>query len=257
MQYREHRPSFPLCQYVHALWYCKASGIPHSHERVLPSGTTEIIIDLRPSDAMPDLLVGVHTGYITIETASLSELIGIHFHPGGLAAFFGRSPEFTNLETPLDLLWGRTSLKEQLMEALSVDQRFQIVEQVLLARLKPRPRHPVVNHAIAQFTASPDTALVSAITDDAGMSPKRFIDLFRDEVGITPKLYCRIRRFRHVLDAVKRGAPVRWVDIAADCGYFDQSHFIRDFRAFSGLNPSDYLDRPSAWPGHVPVAGEF
>ena len=256
MFFREHRPSFPLSEFIDALWYCRTPALPHSHERVLPSGTTEIIIDLRESHPMPDFFVGVHTGYITIETADLSELIGIHFKPGGATAFLPPAHELSNRETPLADLWSRTSLREQLLDTPALDARFRILEMALLKRLKPPRRHPAVVHAIAEFTASPDTARISAVTRDEGLSSKRFIDLFRNEVGITPKRYCRIRRFRQVLQAVKRGEPIRWSDIATTCGYFDQAHFIRDFRAFSGLSPTQYLERPAAWPGHVPAVSE-
>jgi AraC-like DNA-binding protein len=66
------------------------------------------------------------------------------------------------------------------------------------------------------------------------------IQLFREHVGLTPKLFCRVRRFRAALDRIENGIPVRWAELAADCGYFDQAHLIRDFRAFAGITPLKY-----------------
>jgi AraC-like DNA-binding protein len=85
---------------------------------------------------------------------------------------------------------------------------------------------------------------VAALAAEAEMSHKKFIRLFTDEVGFTPKIYLRVARFQRVLetgDAVEQG------------GYFDQSHFIRDFREFSGLTPTEYLIRRGPYLQHVPL----
>ena len=74
-----------------------------------------------------------------------------------------------------------------------------------------------------------------------GLSQRRFIRVFAAEVGLTPKLYGRVRRFQRAL-ALVRGVPAPdWAQLAVECGYFDQSHLIRDFRAFAGLTPEEYL----------------
>jgi AraC-like DNA-binding protein len=72
-------------------------------------------------------------------------------------------------------------------------------------------------------------------------------------VGLTPKLFCRVRRFQRVLRRIGTGRPVEWAAVAVDCGYFDQAHFIRDFHAFSGINPSAYLAGRTEHLNHVPL----
>jgi AraC-like DNA-binding protein len=94
---------------------------------------------------------------------------------------------------------------------------------------------------------------VGSVTEDIGLSPKRFIQVFQDEVGLKPKLFCRVRRFQQVLHAISLGQEIDWADVAIDCGYFDQAHFIHDFRAFSGLNPSEYVARRTEHLNHVPL----
>jgi methylphosphotriester-DNA--protein-cysteine methyltransferase len=92
------------------------------------------------------------------------------------------------------------------------------------------------------------------VTDQIGLSQRRFIQVFRDEVGLTPKLFCRIQRFQEVLRRIGKGQQFEWVDVALDCGYYDQAHFINDFQAFSGLNPTAYLAHPrDRNPNHVPI----
>ncbi len=87
------------------------------------------------------------------------------------------------------------------------------------------------------------------------MSDRRFIQLFSQHVGLTPKLFCRVQRFQQVLRNVfsTAGADsvIDWPQIALACGYFDQSHFIHDFRAFSGINPTTYVANKTQFQNHV------
>src|SRR5438309_1041184 len=82
---------------------------------------------------------------------------------------------------------------------------------------------------------------VADVLQGIGMSPRRFVDLFRSEVGLGPKVFCRVRRFHEALRRTERLTDVDWADVAQWCGYYDQAHFNHDFRAFSGLTPSSYL----------------
>jgi AraC-like DNA-binding protein len=91
--------------------------------------------------------------------------------------------------------------------------------------------------------AEPDLQTITSVSSRVGFSHKHFIDLFRRQTGLSPKLFCRIRRFQKVLLEVQTRAEINWADVACSCGYFDQSHFVHDFNRFSGLNPSAYLAR--------------
>jgi AraC-like DNA-binding protein len=93
----------------------------------------------------------------------------------------------------------------------------------------------------ARFAREPCVQSISEVAAELGVSHKHFIEQFRREVGLTPKLFCRIRRFQQVLSRVQTRQAVAWVDVACSCGYFDQAHFVNDFVAFSGVNPSAYL----------------
>ena len=105
----------------------------------------------------------------------------------------------------------------------------------------------------ASFMVLPHTRTIADVTGQIGLSAKRFIQVFAGEVGLTPKLFCRVRRFQRTLRAMGQGRPVEWATLAADCGYFDQAHFIHDFRAFSGINPSTYIAQRTEHLNHVPL----
>ena len=92
---------------------------------------------------------------------------------------------------------------------------------------------------------------VGAVAAESGLSRRRFIEVFVEEVGVTPKLYLRLARFNRVLGCVFGTADVDWAEIAYLHGYADQSHFNREFREFAGLTPSQYLARPGQGAGHA------
>jgi AraC-type DNA-binding domain-containing proteins len=144
----------------------------------------------------------------------------------------------------LDTLW-RTfaaTISDQLWEARTAEARFVILERALLARAGGRfDRHPAVTRAIALFDRSHGALSVGHVVRRTGVSHRRLVELFWNEVGLSPKRYCRVRRFNDVLRRIEPLGDVDWTDVAHVCGYFDQAHFNHDFRAFAGLNPSEYL----------------
>jgi AraC-like DNA-binding protein len=87
----------------------------------------------------------------------------------------------------------------------------------------------------------------------SGYSHRRFIELFRDAVGLTPKRYGRVLRFRRALERVAGGRAPSWVDVALGAGYTDQPHFNRDFREFTGITPARYGELAPILPQHVPI----
>ena len=130
-----------------------------------------------------------------------------------------------------------------MMLARLTDQRAQVlvVEQYLIRKLtNAAPIHPAIRHAVEQVSRNGGVRSVRKIQLDSGLSHTRFIHVFREHVGLTPKLFCRVRRFHALLDQIKKGIPVNWAELAIDCGYFDQAHLIRDFRTFAGTTPLEY-----------------
>ena len=90
------------------------------------------------------------------------------------------------------------------------------------------------------------------IRDLVGVSTKRLIALFRAEVGLSPKAYARIRRLQAALRLLSAGS-LGGARIAADVGYFDQAHFVREFQSFTGMTPTQYTEQRIVLPSHVPV----
>ena len=250
-------PRPPLSDLVECFWAYEAYGAGHARERVLPNGTSEIVVVL-DNDRERPVVCGAHSESFVIETASRPTLLGVHFRPGGAVPFL-RVPadELTNTLVSLDALWGglASELKDRLLEAGSWAARFRIVEAVLLTRLTGPPgRHPAVAFALNVIQAAPHTHTIGRLTERIGISPRRFIQVFTAEVGLTPKVFCRVRRFQRVLALIERNEEIDWADVAVAGGYYDQAHFIHDFRAFSGINPTAYVRANVRERNHVPLA---
>ncbi len=269
--HRLHIPAPPLTSFVRCFWYWEGAPRPHARERLMPNGEAAIVFNLRDEEmrlydadnldryASCGLaaLTGPRTGCFAIDTASEDRVIGIEFLPGGTFPFF-RAPagEIANQSVPLDCLWSRAGeIREQLLAAPSVDAMFAVLERALLDRVvRPPELHPAIEFARSHICRAPHVATVAGVVDRIGLSQRRFIQLFRDQIGLSPKSFCRVRRFQRVLESVHRKGSVDWAQVALAGGYYDQAHFIHDFQAFAGMTPAAYLARATEHLNHVPIA---
>src|SRR5262249_40628 len=112
---------------------------------------------------------------------------------------------------------------------------------------------PAVDYALHHFCRLPHATTIASITGAIGHSHRRFIQLFRQQVGLTPKAFCRVLRFQQSLITVHGARQVDWSEVALDCGYFDQAHFIHDFQWFWGMTASAYLAAATPHLNHVPL----
>jgi AraC-like DNA-binding protein len=161
----------------------------------------------------------------------------------------------TRLSVPPAFLTGSHTasyVSEMTADEPTMAARFSILENFLLARpWSSARRHPGVAAALAAIEDNPSIRMAD-IRDLVGMSTKRLIALFRAEVGLSPKAYARIRRFQAALRLL--GTGTSGARIAAEVGYFDQAHFVREFRSFTGMTPTQYAEQRILLPSHVPVA---
>src|SRR5262245_26739020 len=123
-------------------------------------------------------------------------------------------------------------------------ERFQLLQEALLSRLcHGVEQHYAVSAAMEMFGKNQAGPRVREAAKYLGLSQRRFIQVFKAEVGIKPKLFSRIQRFQQTRTFIQHNLSINWADLAVDFGYFDQSHLIREFLEFSGLSPTDYINR--------------
>ena len=269
MNYRHRVPRPPLDAFIESIWVYQNDPQPLVLERILPTGAAQLIVNLKEDQTRlydPEsphryvatsgsVLSGAHSRFQVIDTLEQEYVAGVAFKPGGTVPFT-RMPahEAWNVDVPLEALWGcaRTAtLRERLLESGSIEAKLDALEAVLHEMWRPPGLHPATAFALGSFDRAPMTTSIAAVTDTIGLSAKRFIERFKMEVGMTPKVYCRIRRFQRAITMATRGCQVEWTQVALDCGYFDQAHFIHDFRSFSGLTPTAYQSARTSFQNHV------
>ncbi len=267
----KHKPPPPLSDFVDVLWLCEDYAVSHEKERLLPDGTVGLVVNLKEDrirvydphhpesfHTIPGCVVsGPRSEFFVIDTEGESATVGVHFKPGGAFPFLTMpSSELNNQSVALESLWGAGSnrLRERLLEAATAEEKFRVLECCLLEQLaKPLEHHPVVAFALQQFFGRMQPPPVARVVEQVGFSQRRFIQLFSNEVGLTPKLFSRVSRFQQVIRAAHAVGEIDWVQVALECGYYDQAHFIHDFQSFAGITPSAYLERRTDHVNHVPM----
>ncbi|MCM3873354.1 MAG: helix-turn-helix domain-containing protein [Pyrinomonadaceae bacterium] len=265
-------PQPPLSQFVENLWLVHGFVADYTREKILPDGAIELIFDLdpEPKSIFEDevstrvrtvkkaWISGERTRYIVIGAARNQSMVGVRFRPGGAYPFF-RFPisELTESVTELDLIWGRLvdEIRDELSGIESPDARLLRLE-LLLMRQVQRSLEPnrLIAFAVQQLQHSPQFLAIRDLASMVGISQKHLISQFERVVGLRPKSFARVCKFQSVINLIEKQDQIEWSAIASDCGYYDQAHFIKEFQAFSGLNPSDYVNQRGDYVNYIPIA---
>lgn len=269
---RVHAPSAPLCNYVNTFTYYAGLNLGHAIERLLPDGTANLIIEL---DNIPKYtfdneslekkekysrawMSGMQQEYISIGSPPGSSMFVIQFQPGGVYPFLSFPvEELNNLVVDAELIFGEDiiRLRDQLLEAFIPEEKFFRAEQWLMDHLSEVSfPEQVMNFAIQKICQDPTLDSIELISQRTGYSQKQFIQLFKRYVGLSPKYFQRVQRFNKVLQEVERRKEINWSALSHDCGFYDQAHFIREFRKFSGFNPTDFLHEKGEYIHYVPIS---
>lgn len=184
---------------------------------------------------------------VTYATSSATLLV--IFHEGGAAAFF-RQPlyELYDQSIPLDCLIPAQQLDEveDRLAATKTDrQKIAVAEQFLLSRLKIAAVDPLITCSIQQIKAANGAARIKDMISGLHISRDPFEKRFRKVTGTSPKQFATIIRLRHVIATVPQAR--NFTDAAYNAGYFDQAHFIKDFRLFTGQAPHDFFSSVNWW----------
>lgn len=263
MQYQEFRPAEPLAKFIKCFWALESEASQStSPERILPDGCTEMVFhlgdpfDQHNADGATErqplaLLVGQMRGCLLIQPTGRVRVLGVRFWPGGAYPFLALPQnEIAGSVIALDSVWGATSrdLHSRIADSKTPAESVRQVEATLLGRLNQFHRHDDgVFQAIALILLSGGRQPVESLADDMGIGLRRLDRIFNTRVGLTPKTLCRIVRFQRVFKMLERSERARdWVQIALDCGYYDQAHFVKEFREFAGKAPTVFFAEQNA-----------
>jgi len=257
MTYLSYIPSPPLNAYIDDLYYFDGPA-SYPRQKVLPVASSNLMINLgdhfdvyAPDRAKPFISctdswwVGIWNTYHSVDWPSQVKFYGVHFKAGGAYPFLQLPlSEMNGQVVPLDALWGRNAaeIRERLQAAPSIQAGFAVLEQLLMARLCEAPYNlNLVQYALLEIAQRHGALSIRALSDRMGFSQNHLGNQFKRFVGIPPKEVARFYRFAHVLRELDDTVPGDLTRLAHQSQFYDQSHFNRDFAAFTGSSPSEYI----------------
>ncbi|WP_076998411.1 AraC family transcriptional regulator [Variovorax sp. KK3] len=261
-----------LRPFVRSVWVSvpdaagRATRSPREH--VLPTGDMHLVLRLSgpplrlftsPADTAGHtvghaIVGGARSVFYARDVSVPTRSVGAQLRPGAALALLGLPADaLAGQHTPLDALWGDAAVQgalQRVHDAIGPKAQLSVFETLLAERLAPQPRamHPAVAQALAGLGGGlPVRALVEA----SGYSHRRFITLFREATGLAPKEWQRVRRLQRLMSDEPARPERRWVALALEAGYSDQSHFNRDFLEIAGMTPQAYRRAAPDAPNHV------
>jgi len=249
-----HVPGGPLKGLVHAISAYEERGEAmhdgvEAASLVVPlifvfEGSFDLALDRRPraGDRFHSFAAGLHPGHVRMDSRGDAKCLQIDFTPIGARLFFQASPpDLTSRMVPLDDLADRgiRELGDRLADAPGWHERIRLAEHYVINRIAAAARavKPEILYACRMIAESRGDLRVAYIAGDLGWSRKRLVSAFRDEIGLSPKLFSRIVRFGHATELAMSPEIGGWAELATACGYADQAHMTREFVEFSGAPP--------------------
>jgi AraC-like DNA-binding protein len=238
--YRERAPSRALAPYVGCFWELASGG---GRQRILPDGAMDVLYAIGDASAR---VIGPMTRAHLTEGDAPVRLAGVRFRPGAAIDLLGvPAHELRDADVSVSDVWGRRgrSLDARLAAASTSSEAVRALEAELVSRLgsagAPDRR---VGHAVHVLRVAGGELPIPAVGASVGVSERQLERLFEERVGYGPKLFARIVRLQRSTASIaaRSGSMASWASLAAECGYADQAHLIREFRALTGVTPRLY-----------------
>jgi AraC-like DNA-binding protein len=256
MEFAGRAPGRDLAPFVRSLWFVRGAPV-RRYERILPQAVAHLIVNLSDpyrlltrggSDVGEPFtgafLSGLQREYLVIENPDTLWQCGAELTPAGVAAFT-TTPlrDLTDrVQDAAPILRWSDGWRGRLQQTATADDALEVLQQLL--RSVRRPEFAIeerVARAVTRLDEDPDIP-IAALATEVGLSSGGFAALFRRGVGMTPKAYADLARFVGFLRRIPFDDVPRWGDLVAGSGYYDQAHFIRSFKRYAGVTPSQYLE---------------
>ncbi len=242
LSYCESPLSARLHPVVECFWSIEALAAVHTG--VPPDGCVDIIF----SPAFGLRVVGTMTREQNFLLNAGTRIVGVRFRSGMARTVLGVPvTDLTDSFVPLEDLWPQRGkeLKTRLEEARSVVQQTEAFRNAIQPPAEsPNP----VQRAIQAMRLFHGNVCLDDVASQANLSPRQFRRRCQEESGLAPKSLCRILRFRRAQQLARASSRPNWSRVAAEAGYFDQAHLIRDFQQFTGRTPMSVLSNTRSAP---------
>jgi AraC-like DNA-binding protein len=270
VEYVSRAPRPPLDGLIDDLYYLEGAP-PYARLMLPPSPSALLIVNLGAPFRIRAGTDSETAGYadgcvITMPTRAFefgypagTRSVGAHVKPWGLAPFLPMpAAELCDRPVTIEQVWGRPAvarLRDRLATADGPHAMLTLLEEELIRRLRGTAGLDLVRRTGDIIAATGGTVAIGDLSAAAGVSGTHLAQRFKELIGVTPKRLARTYRFTATVLAIDPTGPVDWGHLAGDAGYFDQAHFGHDFRAFTGLTPTRYVEIRRRFlrehPGHV------
>jgi len=261
MDYNVYHPSPLLARYIKCYWTLQMDVVPgpEATQRIFPDGCIELIFQFSDlfeqqknnvNDLQPRCFVhGQLQQYIDLAPTGNVNTLGVRFRPFGLQPFLSCSTAaLTERSVSVADIWDSAGdqLADEVLSAGTSMQRISVIERFLTKRLQNNTGNSDrVAWCTAAIARNNGNISIEQLAHEANMSRRQLERQFASHVGLSPKLYARITRFHQAMQAIEQKAQSSLTALAYDHGFYDQPHFIRDFKTFTGMSPRQYYaDKP-------------
>jgi AraC-like DNA-binding protein len=258
MFYQKYTPSVALQPYVmcYFIWEHPAPMAEPLEVHSVPNGLGGLVINYENPyqvwnesgrwERVPySFVAGQFTKNYTLRLSGQFGMVGVAFWPAGLSHLIGiPMSSFTNQRIDLNLVLVKeaSQLEHQIRESKTGFQKMAILEKFLFKKLYKTPhKTDIIDSAVQTMLQQKGILSIRQLSDDLCISPRQFQRRFNEKVGISPKLFSRIKRFNYISNLAIT-LSTDWMDMVYEGGYYDQAHFIRDFCDFSGKKPAEYVN---------------
>ncbi|MFD2246848.1 helix-turn-helix domain-containing protein [Pontibacter ruber] len=202
--------------------------------RVQKDGETDFVLQPR------SVLVGPQVSRVMLDINKSHKAVRVGFHPGGMHRLLGISmAELIDDHFDASDVFGSEmeQVNSRLQEARSFDEIKEVVEQFLLRKAKSMKQALPFDKAMLELMRHNGNTPIEQIASLACLSLRQFERVSKERIGLPPKFFARLVRFSKAYRMRENFPQLSWTHIAYECGYFDQMHFIRDFKQFAGVAP--------------------
>lgn len=256
MQFRRIQPKEELHHWIECFWIAQNDDPSPVVQKIIPDGFPEIIfhfgdpylINLQGNweQQSKNLLAGQITRYFHLKNTGRSHMMGIKLKPPALSQLFNLSMDSLT-DSVVELtsrLASLNTLTERIHKASSNEIRIELIRDEFIKIAKAEGHGPI-DKVIEVLFSKQGNASVASLSEIACVSDRQLERLFKKRIGLSPKFYARIIRFSYIFQKAQ-DRKLSWSELGLETGFYDQSHFIRNFKAFTGEDPSKYFfDEPS------------
>jgi AraC-like DNA-binding protein len=257
MRFENRQPTKLLCPWIECFWNVELNtGTSIKKETILPNGKIEMIFALegnyhvlnRKAHKMNQAwLSGMHHEPLEIHYSGKSNLIGIRFYPHGIFPFLDIPiHETVNQVENLNSVWG--GFQEEIYETLCMikepEKIYPALNHFLMRKISENKtnQHQIIGYIVRQIKTKPNQS-IQELAISLGLSQRHLNRLFKDQTGINPKLMGQIFRFEKACSYLHTHSEEDISNISSTLNFYDQSHFNREFKRFSGMTPLEYKKR--------------